>query len=406
MSRTLAGKADRVAYRTYTCPIARDCGGCELLAVPYPIQLRRKDARVVELFGRMAEQDSATIEPTRGMNEPVAYRHKAATPFAPGPHGRVRSGFFAAGTHRIVAARSCLVEDERARPILNDVARIAERLRIPAYREDAGTGTLRHAIVRCGFATDDILLVIVTNGRDVPHIRELARRLRQAHPELTSVVQNVNTRRTNAMLGRENVTLAGPGVMHDRLLGCTFEISPTSFYQTNPAQTEVLYRLAIQDATLEGGMRVLDAYCGTGTIGICAAASAPGITVVGVEKGRDAVACAHRNAKANGVEERCSFVEADATDYLTHAARSDERPDVVILDPPRAGSTPAFLHAVSELAPSRVVYVSCNPETQVRDLEVLRAAGYRLDRLTPVDMFPHTKHIETVALMSASVVKQ
>jgi 23S rRNA (uracil-5-)-methyltransferase RumA len=395
-----------VAYRTYTCPIARDCGGCELLAVPYPIQLRRKDAYVAELFGELAERDGAAIEPTRGMDEPAAYRHKAATPFAPGPHGRVRSGFYAAGTHRIVSAQSCLVEDERARPILNDVARIAGRLRIPAYREDAGTGVLRHAIVRCGFATDDILLVIVTNGRDVPHIRELARRLRQAHPDLTSIVQNVNTRRTNAMLGRENVTLAGSGVMHDKLLGCTFEIGPTSFYQTNPAQTEVLYQLAIEDAGLESGMHVLDAYCGTGTIGICAAAQAPGITVIGVEKGRDAVACARRNAKANGVNERCSFVEADATDYLAHAARREERPDAVILDPPRAGSTPAFLRAVAELAPDRVVYVSCNPETQIRDLEVLHADGYRLVRLAPVDMFPHTKHIETVALMSNSKAKR
>ena len=292
-----------------------------------------------------------------------------------------------------------LVEDPRARDILNSVARIASDLRIPAYEEDRGTGCLRHAVLRCGYATDDLLLTLVTNGPSLPADKRLVKALREAHPELTSIVQNINERRTNAILGRECKTLFGPGIMHDKLLGCTFEIGPTSFYQTNPAQTEVLYQLALEGAALQPGMRVLDAYCGTGTIGICAAAGSNEVQVTGVEQVRGAVSCAKRNAAANGVSDRCEFIRADATQYLVKAAKGGEHFDVIIMDPPRAGSTPEFLSAVANIAPERVVYVSCNAVTQARDLEVLRAQGYRMERLTPVDMFPHTKHVETVALL-------
>ena len=388
-----------MGYKTYTCPIAKKCGGCEWLAVPYPIQLKRKQAFVEELFAQVAAEDGARIEPVRGMDDPRAFRFKAATPFAPGKGGRIRSGFYAAGSHRIVRCDECLVEDPRARDILNAVARIASELRIPAYEEDRGTGCLRHAVLRCGYATDDLLLALVTNGPSLPREKQLVKALRETHPELTTAVQNINDRRTNAILGRECKTLFGPGIMHDKLLGCTFEIGPTSFYQTNPAQTEVLYRLALDGACLQPGMRALDAYCGTGTIGICAAALANEVQVTGVEQVRGAVSCANRNASANNVSGRCEFIRADATQYLMKAARADERFDVIIMDPPRAGSTPEFLSAVTSIAPERVVYVSCNAVTQARDLEVLRAQGYRMELLTPVDMFPHTKHVETVCLL-------
>lgn len=385
-----------MGYKTYTCPIARDCGGCEWLAVPYPIQIRRKQEQVERLLAEMAEKDGAALEPIRGMDEPVRYRHKAATPFAHRPHGRVACGFYAAGTHRIVPCRGCLVEDARARRILNAVARVAERLHIPPYDEDRGTGVLRHAVVRCGWKTDDVLLTLVSRVPELRDERRVTAELRAACPEVTSIVLNVNDRRTNAILGRRSRTLHGSGVMHDRLLGCTFEIGPTSFYQTNPAQTEVLYRLALEGA--EGARRALDAYCGTGTIGICAATASNELQVIGVEKGQEAVACARRNAAANGVGDRCSFVAADATEWMARAG-SDERPDVVIMDPPRAGSTPEFLAGVARLAPSHVVYVSCNVVTQARDLELLREHGYRLARVAPVDMFPHTKHVECVATL-------
>ena len=385
-----------MGYKTYTCPIARDCGGCEWLAVPYPIQLRRKQEQVEGLLGEMAATDGCKLEPIRGMDEPLRYRHKAATPFAHARGGRVLCGFYAAGTHRIVPCADCLVEDERARRVLNAVARVAERLHVPPYDEDRGVGVLRHAVVRCGWQTDDVLLTLVTRVNELRGADRLVAEVRAACPEVTSIVQNVNDRRTNAILGRRCRTLFGSGHMHDKLLGCTFEIGPTSFYQTNPAQTEVLYRLALEGAA--GAEHVLDAYCGTGTIGICAAAALPVVRVTGVERVAAAVSCARRNAEANGVTDRCDFIAADATAWMADEGRGQHF-DTVIMDPPRAGSTPEFLAGVAALAPGRVVYVSCNVVTQARDLELLRERGYRLTRVAPVDMFPHTKHVESVVTL-------
>lgn len=392
-----------MGYKTYTCPIARDCGGCEWLAVPYPIQLRRKQEQVEELLVEPTRQDGGTLNPIRGMEEPLRYRHKAATPFAHGPRGRVRCGFYAAGTHRIVSCDDCLVEDVRARRVLNGVARVAEWLHIPPYDEDRGVGVLRHAVVRCGHATDEVLLTLVTRVAGLRDEGRLVKALREECPEVTSIVQNVNDRRTNAILGHRSKTLLGPGFMRDELLGCVFEVGPTSFYQTNPSQTEVLYRLAIEAAGLVGveEPRVLDAYCGTGTIGICLARAVPDARVTGVERVENAVACARRNAHANEVAERCRFVCDDATSWMARSG-GRERFDAVVLDPPRAGSTPEFLRGVARLAPRRVVYVSCNVVTQARDIALLREQGYRLESVTPVDMFPHTKHVESVAALVLS----
>lgn len=392
-----------MGYKTYTCPIARSCGGCEWLAVPYPIQLQRKQEQVESLLGAMAAEDGAALEPIRGMDEPLRYRHKAATPFVHGRGGRVRCGFYAAGTHRIVACQDCLVEDARARRILNAVADVAERLHIPPYDEDRGVGVLRHAVVRLGWKTDDALLTLVCRVPELRDEKRVVAELRAACPEVTSIVLNVNDRRTNAILGRRCRTLYGPGVMHDELLGRRFEIGPTSFYQTNPSQTEALYQLALEGVA--GARRVLDAYCGTGTIGICAAAAAAAaadganLHVVGVEQGADAVACARRNANANGVGSHCTFVAADAAAWMQREG-THEHFDAVIMDPPRAGSTPEFLAGVAQLKPERIVYVSCNVITQARDLAVLREHGYRLTRVAPVDMFPHTKHVESVVTLA------
>ena len=385
-----------MGYKTYTCPIARDCGGCEWLAVPYPIQLRRKQEQVEGLLGAAAAEDGAAVEPIRGMDEPSHYRHKAATPFAHARGGRVLCGFYAAGTHRIVPCEKCFVEDPRARKILNGVARVAERLHIPPYDEDRGTGVLRHAVVRCGWKTDDVLLTLVSR---VPELRNEPRvidELRAACPEVTSIVLNLNDRRTNAILGRRSRTLFGPGVMHDELLGCRFEIGPTSFYQTNPEQTEALYDLAL--AGIGDATSALDAYCGTGTIGICTAARRPELRVTGVEQVTAAIACARRNADANGVTDRGRFVAADATAWMAHGGR-DQHFDAAIMDPPRAGSTPEFLAGAAALGPRLIVYVSCNVNTQARDLALLREHGYRLTRVAPVDMFPHTKHVECVVTL-------
>lgn len=393
-----------MGFRTLTCPIAKKCGGCEWLAVPYPIQLRRKREAVEELFRDYLEdaRHGATVDELRiyGMDDPVAFRHKAATPFAPGKRGFVRSGFYARGTHRIVPCSACLTEDPRCRPILNAVARISSELGIRAYDEDKGTGLLRHGVVRTGWKSNEGLLTLVTNGDSFPHAKELAKAVAQKAKVRLSVVQNVNQRRTNAILGFKNKTLLGSGVMHDRLLDVEFTVGPTSFYQTNPEQTEVLYSLAIAQSRLDAGMRVLDAYCGIGTIGLCAAHQVEGLEVVGVERVEGAVADARRNAKANGLEQQARFVCADATSYMIDAARAGRKFDGVILDPPRAGSTSEFLSALCTLAPERVVYVSCNPQTQRRDVDLLVRQGYELDALAVVDLFPQTKHAETVAVLS------
>lgn len=405
-----------MGYKTPTCSIARSCGGCEWLSVPYPIQLKRKQAQVEELLAPLASINNVTIEPIRGMDEPLAYRHKAATPFAPGKGRAVRSGFYASGTHKIIASKECLVEDGRARAILNDVAYLAGQFNIHAYQEDRGKGALRHGVVRCGYATDDVMLVLVVNGQHLPHEQEFIAALRKAHPELTSIFLNVNQKRTNAILGRETRLLWGSTSMSDKLLDCTFEIGPTSFYQTNPQQTEVLYQLAI-DGALAGSklagseqtgdaqaskLRVLDAYCGTGTIGLCLAhaAEAQGInlSLTGVDQVENNIQMARRNARNNKLE--AEFICDDATRYMQALAKDGQNFDVIILDPPRAGSTPTFLKATAQLAQKKIVYVSCNVVTQARDLKVLLDSGFAIERVTPVDMFPHTKHVESVVVLS------
>ena len=432
-----------MGYKTPTCSIARSCGGCEWLSVPYPIQLKRKQAQVEELLAPLASINNVTIEPIRGMDEPLAYRHKAATPFAPGKGRTVRSGFYASGTHKIIASKECLVEDGRARAILNDVAYLAGQFNIHAYQEDRGKGALRHGVVRCGYATDDVLLMLVVNGQHLPHDQEFIVALRKAQPELTSIFLNVNQKRTNAILGRETRLLWGSTSMSDKLLGCTFEIGPTSFYQTNPQQTEVLYQLAI-DGALAGSelagsefagsertstaqanaaltsaparadafapassLRVLDAYCGTGTIGLCLAhaAEAQGINLLltGVDQVENNIQMARRNARNNKLE--AEFICDDATRYMQAQAKDGQNFDVIILDPPRAGSTPAFLKATAQLAQKKIVYVSCNVVTQARDLKVLLDSGFAIERVTPVDMFPHTKHVECVVILSRKMLE-
>ena len=398
------------------CPIMRACGGCAWLGVPYVKQLVRKQRAMEELFaplfGRFGWE--LEIEPIAGMGgtsesegrlaSPRAFRYKAATPFAPRPDGSITCGFFAAGTHRIIEVEDCAVEAPGARRILNEVACIAEDFGIRAYDEDAQRGLLRHALVRLGWKTDEGMLTVVTSNRDLPHAQEFAQALLDISPRITCVAQNVNPRPGNAILGPETRALAGMPCMKDKLLNCTFSISPAAFYQTNPQQTEVLYQLAVDGMALEEGDMLFDAYCGSGTIGLCAARAAAdagrAIRLLGVEKNEAGVVDARINAELNGfTRDNATFVADDATAFLRQAARDSRRYDVVALDPPRAGSTPAFLKAAMAIGPRRIVYISCNPVTQVRDLEVLGKGGYRLLRLSPVDMFPHTEHVETVAVL-------
>lgn len=389
-----------MGYKTYTCPIAKQCGGCEWLAVPYPLQLKRKQNAMQELFSDVIEP-----LPIIGMDEPKAYRHKAATPFAPAAKGRIRSGFYQKGTHRIVHAKECLVEASPARQILDDVAYFASKLKISAYHEDSQKGILRHAVVRIGKNSGQIMLILVTNGQSLPHKDELIKKLTERYPRITTVVQNINQKRTNAILGTKNQTLMGAGYITDTLLGCSFEIRPTSFYQTNPEQTEKLYQLAIdllkEKLPKDKEQLVLDAYCGTGSIGLCMAKQLPYIQLIGVDSVYSAIVCAKRNAKLNKLEKRSQFITEDATSWLQKSVRESAlKLDAIVLDPPRAGSTPQFISAAAATGAKYVVYISCNPQTQKRDFEEFKKHGYKIENLTPVDLFPHTKHVETIAILS------
>ena len=396
------------------CPVMRECGGCAWLGMPYRKQLARKQQAMEELFAPLIEKHrwDVAIDPVQGMGgqagdadipAPRAFRYKAVTPFAPGPRGRVRSGFFARGTHRIIPIPECIVEAPGARAILNGVARAAESCRIPAYNEDTRRGLLRYAVLRMGWRSDEAMLTLVTSQRNLPHYQAFLKALHDIDPRISTIAQNINPRVTNAILGSETHILAGRTHLRDQLLGCTFDISPTAFYQTNPAQTEVLYQLAIDGMDLRDGDVLMDAYCGSGTIGLCAARAAVdvgrSVQLLGVERNVAGIADAKRNATLNDLDQVARFVADDATAYMRRAAEHGERVDVLCFDPPRAGSTPACLDAACELGPRRIVYVSCNPQTQVRDIEHLARSGYRMIRLTPVDMFPHTDHVETVAIL-------
>lgn len=405
--RNTSARKKQAAEHGGPCPIMRRCGGCEWLGLPYRKQLARKHAAMVELYAPLIERFGWDVEvsPVMGMDSrsPRAFRHKAATPFAPGEGGEVRGGFFARGTHDIVACPACAVEAPGARELLNEVATVASELGIPAYDEDRRCGQLRYAVLRCGWRTGERMLTLVTRSREVPGLDELAARLRDAHPELVCVAHNVNPRVTNAILGGETRIIAGRDRMRDELLGCTFEISPVSFYQVNPEQTEILYRTAVEAARLRADDVLLDTYCGSGTIGLCAAGLARGagidVSLVGVERNAEGIRDAKRNAALNGLEATSTFIARDATEYMLEAADAGSKANVLIMDPPRAGSTPEFIRAAATLAPRTVIYISCNPATQARDLELFAAEGYAVTSLVPVDLFPHTSHTEMIAVL-------
>ena len=314
---------------------------------------------------------------------------------------KVIAGTYEPRSHRIVDINSCLNEDKNATAIIVTIKKLLPSFRLAPYDEDARTGFLRHVLVRRGIHTGEVMVVLVTASPVFPSRQNFLKALLAAHPEITTIVQNVNNRRTSVLLGDREQTLYGPGFIRDTLCGMSFRISPRSFYQINPTQTEVLYRRAIKAAGLTGKERVLDTYCGIGTIGMIAAADAR--EVIGVEQNPAAVRDAIRNAKENGVE-NIRFVAADATEWMQAAAAEKLSIDILLMDPPRSGSTPEFLSAAVKMAPRRIVYISCCPETQARDLALLQKGGYRVTLLQPVDMFPHTEHIETVVLLSKGEV--
>lgn len=376
------------------CPVAKKCGGCQLQGISYKKQLEKKHQLVKECVGDMR------VLPPIGMEHPLHYRNKVHAAFGRDRKGSVISGVYESGTHRIVPVEHCMIEDERADAIIATIRGLLRSFKIKTYDEDSGYGLLRHVMVRTAHATGEILVVLVLASPILPAKNNFVKALRAAHPEITSVVLNVNDRHTSMVLGERNILLYGKGYIEDELCGNRYRISPNSFYQVNAVQTKVLYEKAIEYANLTGKETVIDAYCGIGTIGMTAAAHAK--QVIGVELNPHAVKDAIANAKRNACK-NITFYNEDAGDYMRKLAavpkEAREKVDVVFMDPPRSGSSETFLDAVALLSPERVVYISCDPHTLGRDLDALRKKGYRPKECQPVDMFPYTDDIENVVLL-------
>lgn len=380
---------------TPPCPVVGQCGGCQLQHIDYNAQLEMKRQQVVDALTRVGKLTGVTVHPTLGMDEPWAYRNKAQFPM--GYVGsRVVAGFFAPGTHRIVNIEQCDIQHPLGNQIMSEVKALARIYGVRIYDERTHTGVLRHVVARVGRGTGEAMAVLVTNGRDFPFGAEIAQGLMERIPGLVSVVQNVNPMQTNVILGRENRLLAGKDHITDYIGDLEFNISPVSFFQVNPAQTEVLYGKALEYAALTGREQVLDLYCGIGTISLFLARQAA--QVIGIEWTREAVEDARENAERNGVT-NARFIAGDAAIEMPRLAEEGVQADVIVLDPPRKGCDEPVLEAMARVQPERIVYVSCNPASLARDLGRLQALGYRTLEVQPVDMFPHTAHVECCSLL-------
>lgn len=396
------------------CTYHRQCGGCQIQAVDYAQQLRFKENKVRNNLKRIGgyavkEADGSgegiTVNPVIGMDEPYFYRNKAQFPIGTDKNGNIVTGFYASRSHNIIPNRKCYLGAEINEKILDIVISFMKEYHIPAYDETTGKGLVRHVLIRFGFTTKEIMVCLVVNGRKLPHAEKLVERLTELEG-MTSITLNVNEKNTNVILGEEIISLWGQDYITDYIGGIKYQISPLSFYQVNPVQTEKLYGTALEYAGLTGKETVWDLYCGIGTISLFLAQKAK--QVYGVEIVPPAIEDAKNNAKINGIE-NVEFFVGKAEEVLpefyekgmTEKNREDMlHPDVIVVDPPRKGCDEKCLETIVKMKPERVVYVSCDSATLARDLKYLCEQGYEVKKVQPVDMFPHTGHVETVVLMS------
>ncbi|MBE6692641.1 MAG: 23S rRNA (uracil(1939)-C(5))-methyltransferase RlmD [Ruminococcaceae bacterium] len=372
------------------CQLYKKCSGCQLQNMEYEEQLSFKQAKVVKLLGRFCHIDEII-----GMENPLHYRNKVQMAFTP-LRGKTVSGVYQSARRAVVPTDSCFLDNEKADEIIVTVRRLCEKFKIFPVDLRSGKGFLHHVLVRNAFFGKGIMVVLVTNKGEFRSCNAFINELLKAHPEITTIVRNINDSDKGLFLGEKSEILFGDGYITETLLGLDFRISPKSFFQVNPVQTEVLYKKAIEFANLSGKERLIDAYCGTGTIGLIMAKHSK--EVFGVEINKDAVRDAKKNAEINNIE-NIRFFAADAGDFMDDLRKNGEKADVVITDPPRAGCSGKFLNSLISLSPKKVVYISCNPETLARDLYTLRKGGYKVKRIQPVDMFPYTDHVESVVLL-------
>lgn len=374
------------------CKAAKKCGGCGYQGMTYGEQLAKKQKQVSILLKKFGK-----LEPIIGMENPYYYRNKVHSVFDRDRKGNVICGNYEARTHKVVPIEECLIEDKKCQEIIRAIRDMLKSFKIKTYDEDTGYGLLRHVLVRRAFATGEIMVVLVIGSPVFPSKNNFVKALRKQFPEISTVILNINDKKTSMVLGERDIVIYGKGFIRDTLCGCTFRISPQSFYQVNPVQTEVLYGKAMEFAGLTGKERVIDAYCGIGTIGLVAAKHAR--EVIGIELNKDAVRDAKVNARENKIT-NARFYQGDAGQFMEAMAANGEHADLVFMDPPRSGSDRKFLSSVITLNPKKIVYISCGPDTLARDLEYLTKHGYEVKKMQAVDMFGFTEHVETVCLLS------
>lgn len=371
-------------------------GTMPLQHLSYEEQLKFKQNQVKKLLKKVGCLDDVQVLETIGMKEPYAYRNKAQIPVRE-INGQLTTGFYKKGSHDLIPIENFVIQHPEIDEAIVIVRDILRKYKVAAYDEESHTGDIRHIIVRRGHVTGELMIVLVTRTFTLPNAQEIIADIREELPGVVSIVQNINTEKTNVILGKQAMVLYGQDFYTDQLLGHTFKISHQSFYQVNSEQTEKLYAVAVDYAELAGNESVLDAYSGIGTMTLALAEKAN--EVYGVEIVPQAIENAKTNAKENGIE-NVTFEVADAGDWLVKKAKSGFEVDVVVVDPPRKGISQEFIDAVLQMKPERMVYVSCNPSTLARDLKLLSEGGYKVEQVQPVDMFPQTYHVECVALMS------
>ena len=390
------------------CPVARPCGGCQLQMLDYAEQLRFKEKKIAENLQRIGGMIEIPMEPIVGMETPFRYRNKAQFPIGQDKNGKRITGFYAGRTHQIMENRNCYLGVEQNEEILNRVLTWMEENRVSAYNEETGKGLVRHVLIRFGFTTKEIMVCLVVNGKKLPAEEKLIGSLTELKG-MTSISLSVNRERTNVIMGKEIHCLWGQSYITDYIGNVKYQISPLSFYQVNPAQTEKLYGLALEYAGLTGNETVWDLYCGIGTISLFLAQKAK--KVYGVEIVPEAIADAKNNAKINQIENAEFFVgksEEILPSYYNQYAKDhpgeQAHADVIVVDPPRKGCEENLLHTMASMQPDRIVYVSCDSATLARDVKVLGELGYEVKKVRGVDQFPMTCHVETVVLLSKGEV--
>ena len=379
------------------CPIYQKCGGCSLLHIDYNEQLRIKQEHVQNLFKEKLGMSKGVLL-TVGMENPCHYRNKNQIVFKnTNTKERIVSGFYQEGTHNVINFDTCYIQDEVSDKIVKTIKKLMVEMKINAFDEDRKTGLIRHILVKRSNQTKEVMVVFVIASTVFPGRTNFIKKLVSIHPEITTIIQNINNRSTSAVLGENETVLYGKGYIYDILLNKKFKISSKSFYQINSVQTAKLYKLAIEAAKLNKEDVILDTYCGVGTIGIIASDYVK--QVLSVEIVKDAVNDAIDNAKANNVKNIKFFCD-DASNFMVNLAKARENVDVVIMDPPRKGSDERFINSLLRLSPKKIIYISCNPDTLTDDLKLILKGKYNITYIQPVDMFPHTSHVECIVCLT------